>query len=181
PLQTGMSEATLERFKARRIELSPGARGQSRVHREARTPLILLFAITGTVLLIACANVANLLLARGAGRATEMGVRLALGASRGHLLRQLMTESLLLAVLGGVASLLVARWTLVGIASILPPDAVASMQFTVDGRVMAFAAGLAVLTGFLFGFYPALQSTRSDLIAAIRAGAGQIAGGHISA
>lgn len=181
PLQQGMSEATLERFKAREIELAPGARGQSRIHTEAQTPLTLLFAITGTVLLIACANVANLLLARGAGRSTEMGVRLALGASRGQLLRQLMTESLLLAVLGGLASLLVARWTLTGIAALLPPDAVASMSFSVDGRVMAFAAGLAVLTGFLFGFYPALQSTRSDLIAAIRAGAGQIAGGHTSA
>ena len=178
PLQEGMSPTTLERFKARRIALLPGARGQSRVHAEARTPLTLLFVITGTVLLIACANVANLLLARGAGRATEMGVRLALGASRGALLRQLMTESLLLALLGGIASLFVARWTLTGIAGLLPPEAAASMAFAVDWRVMAFAAALAVVTGFVFGLYPALQSTRPDLIAAIRAGAGQIAGGH---
>ncbi|MBA3853116.1 MAG: hypothetical protein C0503_01800 [Gemmatimonas sp.] len=181
PLQEGMSESTLERFKARRIELAPGARGQSRVHAEAQTPLMLLFAITGTVLLIACANVANLLLARGAGRSTEMGVRLALGASRGTLLRQLMLESLLLAALGGVASLLVARWTLTGIATLLPPDAVASMNFAVDWQVMLFAGVLAVVTGFVFGLYPALQSTRPDLIAAIRAGAGQIVGGHTSA
>lgn len=181
PLQDGMSDATMERFKARRIELEPGARGQSRIHAEARTPLLLLFAITGTVLLIACANVANLLLARGAGRATEMGVRLALGASRGTLLRQLMTESLLLSLLGGVVSLFVARWTLAGIGSLLPPEAAASMTFAVDWRVMAFAALLAIVTGFVFGLYPALQGTRADLISAIRAGAGQIAGAHGSA
>ncbi len=180
PLQTGMSETTMERFKAKKILLEPGGRGQSDIQGEARTPLMLLFAITGTVLLIACANVANLLLARGASRSTEMGVRLALGASRKQLLTQLMTESLVLAVFGGFVSLIVAKWTLAGIASFLPPEAVAAMNFTVDGRVMAFAAGLAIVTGFLFGLYPALQSTRSDLIATIRAGAGQIAGGHSS-
>lgn len=180
PLQTGMSETTMERFKAKKILLEPGGRGQSDIQGEARTPLMLLFAITGTVLLIACANVANLLLARGASRSTEMGVRLALGASRKQLLTQLMTESLVLAVFGGLVSLIVAKWTLAGIASFLPPEAVSAMNFAVDGRVMAFAAGLAIVTGFLFGLYPALQSTRSDLIATIRAGAGQIAGGHSS-
>jgi predicted permease len=180
PLQTGMSETTMERFKAKQILLEPGHRGQSDIHGEAQTPLLLLFAITGTVLLIACANVANLLLARGANRSTEMGVRLALGASRKQLLTQLMTESLVLAVFGGLVSLVVAKWTLAGIASFLPPEAVSAMNFQVDGRVMAFAAVLAIVTGFVFGLYPALQSTRPDLIAAIRAGAGQIAGGHSS-
>jgi predicted permease len=178
PLQEGMSETTLERFKAKQVRLAPGRVGQSDINREARTPLLLLFAITGTVLLIACANVANLLLARGASRATEMGVRLALGASRRQLLTQLMTEALVLAVLGGVVSLVVAKWTLAGIASFLPPEAVVAMNFRVDGRVMAFAAVLAIATGVVFGLYPALQGTRADLIAAIRAGAGQIAGAH---
>ncbi len=181
PLQEGMSEQTLTRFLDKKILLEAGNRGQSSINNEAETPLLLLFAITGTVLLIACANVANLLLARGAGRATEMGVRLALGASRRQLLSQLMTESLLMATLGGLLSLVVAKWTLAGIAGFLPPEAVLAMSFRVDGGVMLFAALLAVATGFVFGLYPALQSTRPDLIGAIRAGAGQIAGGHTSA
>ena len=112
PLQKGMSDQTMARFKARTLVVEPGRRGQSEVHEEAKTPLILLFSITGIVLLIACANIANLLLARGAGRATEMAVRLSLGATRRQLLAQLLTESCVLAVLGGMAGLVVARWTL---------------------------------------------------------------------
>jgi predicted permease len=181
PLQEGMSEQTLARFKDKKMLVTAGNRGQSSIHEVAQTPLLLLFAITGTVLLIACANVANLLIARGAGRSTEMGVRLALGASRQQLLSQLMTESLLLAMLGGLLSLVVAKWTLAGVASFLPPEALVAMNFRVDARVMVFAALLAVATGLVFGLYPALQSTRPDLIASIRAGAGQIAGGHGSA
>ena len=85
PLQQSMSDVTMARFKAKQMVLEPGSRGQSSMQGEARTPLAMLFAITAVVLLIACANIANLLLARGAGRATEMGVRLALGASRRRL------------------------------------------------------------------------------------------------
>ncbi len=108
PLQQGMSDKTLVSFKSKKVTLEPGQRGQSQVHTEARTPLYMLFGITGIVLLIACANIANLLLARGANRATEMGVRLALGANRRQLLTQLLTESVVLAVMGGAASLVVA-------------------------------------------------------------------------
>jgi predicted permease len=181
PLQVAMSEQTMGRFKAKEFVLERGSRGQSSMQGEARAPLSMLFAITGVVLLIACANIANLLLARGAGRATEMGVRLALGATRGRLVMQLLVESLVLAMMGGVASLLVASWTLSGIAALLPPDATATLAFEVDPAVMLFAAGLAVLTGLLFGLFPALHSTRADLITAIRAGAGQIAGGRVAA
>jgi len=180
PLQKGMSEPTMAKFKAKRVVLEPGARGQSSMQGEARTPLGMLFAITAVVLLIACANIANLLLARGANRATEMGVRLALGASRRRLITQLLVESLVLAMLGGLVSLLVARWTLQGIAALLPQDAAMTLQFRVQLPVMLFAAGLAVATGFLFGLFPALHSTRSDLITSIRAGAGQIAGGGVA-
>ncbi|MEP7384069.1 MAG: ABC transporter permease [Gemmatimonadota bacterium] len=177
PLQKGMSEPTMVRFKAKRVVLEPGARGQSSMQGEARVPLTMLFSITAVVLLIACANIANLLLARGASRSTEMGVRLSLGATRRRLVTQLLVESLVLAMLGGLVSLLVARWTLQGIASLLPPEASTTLQFRVQVPVMLFAAALAVLTGFLFGLFPALHSTRPDLISTIRAGAGNIAGG----
>ena len=150
------------------------------MHREASTPLNMLFAITAVVLLIACANIANLLLARGANRSTEMAVRLSLGASRGRLVRQLLVESLVLAMLGGLVSLLVARWTLSGIAALLTPDAVTILEFRVQLPVVLFAAALAVATGFLFGLFPALHSTRKGLITSIRAGAGQIAGARVA-
>ncbi len=177
PLQKGMSEPTMVRFKGKRVVLEPGAKGQSSMQGEAKVPLTMLFSITGVVLLIACANIANLLLARGASRATEMGVRLSLGATRRRLITQLLVESLVLAMLGGLVSLLVARWTLQGIASLLPPEASTTLQFRVQLPVMLFAAGVAVLTGFLFGLFPAMHSTRPDLISTIRAGAGNIAGG----
>jgi len=180
PLQQSMSEQTMTRFKAKRVVVEPGARGQSSMQGQARTPLVMLFSITAVVLLIACANIANLLLARGANRATEMGVRLALGATRRRLVTQLLVESLVLAVLGGLVSLLVARWTLQGIAALLPQQAATALQFRIEVPVLLFSAGLAVATGFLFGLFPALHSTRSDLITSIRAGAGQIAGGGVA-
>lgn len=181
PLQKGMSDKTMASFKTKRVLLEPGARGQSSIHREAKTPILLLFSVTAIVLLIACANIANLLLARGAGRATEMGVRLALGATRRHLVTQLLTESVLLALVGGVASLFVAQWTLSLIMSIMPPEAAETMTFTISPMVIAFSGLLSVATGIAFGLFPALHSTRSDLISAIRAGAGQLTGGRAAA
>ena len=181
PLQKGMSDKTMESFRAKALRLAHGGRGQSSIDREARTPIMLLFSVTGIVLLIACANIANLLLARGAGRATEMGVRLALGATRQKLVAQLLTESVMLALVGGVASLLVAQWTLNVLSSILPPQAAETMQFSVSGMVILFSGVLSVVTGLVFGLFPALHSTRDDLMSAIRAGAGQIAGGRAAA
>jgi predicted permease len=181
PLQEGMSDATMARFKAKEVTVEEGRRGQSSVHGEARTPLLLLFAITGIVLLIACANIANLLLARGAGRATEMAVRLSLGAGRRHVLLQLLTESLLLAAVGGIASLVVARWTLVAIGSLLPADAVSTLDFELNAGVALFAGLVAVGTGLVFGMFPALHSTRPDLISTLRASSGQPSGARAAA
>ena len=181
PLQEGMSEQTLTRFKARTLTVEAGPQGQSSVHAEARTPLLLLLGVTGVVLLIACANIANLLLARGAGRAADMGVRLALGASRRQLLSLLLTESVLLALIGGAASLLVAQLTLKFIGSMMPADAANSLHLELQGSVVLFTALLAVVTGLLFGLFPALHSTRADLISVIRAGAGQLTGGKAAA
>jgi predicted permease len=176
PLQKGMSAATLGKFKAKKVVLEDGRRGQSQIHGQVRTPMILLFSITAIVLLIACANIANLLLARSANRSTEMAVRLSLGGTRGQLMSQLLTESCLLAALGGLASLVVARLTLGMFVALLPPDSGEALTFTLQWPVVAFAAALSIGTGFLFGIVPALQSTRPDLVTTLRAGSGKLAG-----
>jgi predicted permease len=181
PLQSGMSDQTMERFRAKEIVVEEGRRGQSRLHSESRIPLIMLLAITGVVLLIACANIANLLLARGAHRGAEMAIRGSLGASRSQLLKQLLLESCLLAVLGGVASLFVASWTLRFIASILPPEATATISIELSLAVFLFAGALSVGTGFLFGLYPALHSTRPDLVTILKANSGQPSGARSAA
>jgi predicted permease len=173
PLQQGMSEQTMARFKEKKIALAPGYRGQSSLHEEASTPLILLLSVTGVVLLIACANIANLLLVRGAGRAGEMAVRLSIGANRRQLVGQLLLESLVLAVLGAAVGVLVARWTLDGIGALLPPQAAATIEFGLDRTVILFAGILAVATGMLFGLFPALHSTRPSLVTTLREDAGQ--------
>jgi predicted permease len=180
-LQEGMSDATMERFLAKELVLTPGYRGQSTLHSEVSTPLKLLFAITGLVLIIACANIANLLLARGANRGHEMAIRGSLGASRRHLAGQLITESLLLAVLGGVASLVVAGWTLNAIGALLPPDASEDLALRLNPGVVMFTGLVAVGTGFLFGFYPALHSTRTDLVSMLKANTGQPSGARSAA
>jgi len=173
PLQQGMSEQTMERFLAKQIVVEEGRRGQSSLNAEAQTPLTLLFSITGFVLLIACANIANLLLARGASRAREMAIRGLLGASRRRLLGQLLTESVLLAVLGGVASLIVARWTLSAISATLPAKEAATLLLELSPTMVVFTGLVSLGTGLLFGMYPALHSSRQDLVAMLKAGGGQ--------
>ncbi len=181
PLQAGMSDQTLERFRAKELILEEGPQGQSQLHTEARTPLVLLISITGVVLLIACANIANLLLARGAHRGPEIAMRASLGASRTQLLTQLLTESCLLAGLGGIASLFVASWTLGFIGSILPPEAQATVTVGLSPTVILFAGILSIGTGVLFGMYPALHSTRPDLVTILKANSGQPAGARSAA
>lgn len=173
-LQEGASERYRAEFATKQIDVSDGRRGQSSVHTEARTPLLLLMGTAAVVLLIACANIANLLLARGANRGLEMAVRLSLGASRRQVVAQLLTESVLLGVLGGLAGLVVAWWTLSLIASLLPAESMAGIELGLRGAVVAYAAVMAVATGLLFGLFPALHSTRSDLVTTIRANAGNL-------
>jgi predicted permease len=132
-------------------------------------------------LLIACANIANLLLARGANRGTEMAVRLSIGAGRRQLVRQLLTESCLLGLLGGIAGLMVARWTLGAIAAMLPPEASESFSFELDSTALLFAGVLSVTTGVLFGLFPALHSTRPDLVSTLKGTTGQPSGARAAA
>jgi predicted permease len=176
PLQEGMSDPTMARFKAKEIAVADGRRGQSSLHREGRAPVLLLFTVTAVVLLIACANIANLLLARTATRATEMAVRLSVGASRFHLLGQLLVESCLLAAFGGLAGLVVSRWTLVLIRSLLPPEAIAIIQFELIPPVVLFVGLLSLGTGIFFGLFPALHSTRHELLSVLKGDSGQPSG-----
>lgn len=176
PLQNGMSDATMAKFRAKSATVMPGARGQSSVHKEAQTPLAMLFGVTGVVLLIACANIANLLLARSAARAGEMAVRLSIGASRVQLIRQLLVESCVLAMMGGLAGLIVAKGTLQFIWSLLPSDATRTMSFTIEPSIVLFAAGLSIATGLVFGLFPALHSTRPDLASTLKGVSGQPSG-----
>jgi len=176
PLQKDITPQTLARFRAKPIILAPGGRGQSVIPDQTKTPLRLLLGVTAFVLLIACANIANLLLARSAARAGEMAIRLSIGASRARLIGQLLTESLLLAALGGAAGLAVARWTLVLVTSLLPSEVQHTIVFSISGPVVLFAIGLTFATGLLFGLFPALHSTRPDVVSALKNQAGQPSG-----
>ena len=176
PLQKGMSDETMGLFKAKVITTEAGNRGQSSFDNEARTPLIILLAVTATVLLIACSNIANLLLVRGAGRAAEMAVRLSIGANRRQLITQLLTESILLAAFGAIAGLFVAKWTFDLIASIMPADDNNLFAFSLSPSMLLFAAATAVVTGIAFGLFPALYSTRPDLASTLKNQAGQPGG-----
>ena len=181
PLQKGMSPQTLAKFRAKPVLIADGARGQSSVTGEARAPLFLLMGVTGFVLIIACANIANLLLARSAARAGEMAIRLSIGAARWQLVSQLLTEACLLSLFGGAAGMLVARWTLDLIISLVSKQAADMIEVSLNPSVMAFAALLTIGTGVLFGLFPALHSTRPDLISSLKGQAGQPSGARSAA
>jgi putative ABC transport system permease protein len=150
---------------------------QERLVREVKPSLLALLGAVGFVLLIACANVANLLLARGAARQKEIAIRAALGASRTRVLRQLLTESILLSAIAGIAGLLLSMWLTNVLMSMLPEGAPRIEQVGIDYRVLTFALGVSALTGILFCIVPALQASKLDVTSALKEG-GRSGEGH---
>jgi putative ABC transport system permease protein len=149
-----------------RLNAQTGGRGVSTLSEDFGRPLKLLMVLVGLVLLIACANVANLLLARGAARQKEFGMRLAMGAGRGRLIRQLLTETLLLALLGGAAGIVLAQWGDALLLRMVSADSGSStiqLSLQPDARMLAFTLGLTLLTAILFGLIPSLYVTRMNV------------------
>jgi predicted permease len=161
------------------IDVLPGSQGRSYVRSQLSTPLWVLMAITGAVLLIACANLANLLLVRGSGRSREIAIRLAIGASRPRIIAQLLVESLTLSALGGLAGLAFAFWADKALLqAYLPSDSSGlNISSSPDLRILLFNLAVTVLTGIIFGLVPALQTTRPNIVGTLKDQAGAVVGG----
>jgi putative ABC transport system permease protein len=175
-LQPGIREATLpppekggrpDGYLSAPFRFVSAAAGQSNLREEYTRPLVVMLVVVGLVLLIACANIANLLLARSTARGHEWSVRLALGASRGRLARQLLIESVLLAAMGAAAGLIVARWGSALLVAQLATDAV-HLELPMDWRLLAFTAGAALVAALVFGVAPALRAARGAPLDAMK-------------
>ncbi len=159
------------------MDVTPGSQGRPALQQDLRTPMWVLMAITGMVLLIACANIANLLLARATGRQKEIAVRLAIGAGRSRIIRQLMMESLMLSAIGGLAGLALAYWAdQVLMATYLGSSTGLKISAAPDLRILLFTLAVTVLTGLIFGLVPAMQAARPDLAPTLKDQAGSVAG-----
>jgi putative ABC transport system permease protein len=167
-----------EQFLKMAVEVLPGSQGRTDLSRNAKKPLLVLTGIAAFVLLIACANVAGLLVARAASRQKEIAVRLALGAGRMRVIRQLVAESLLLAALGGAAGVALAFFASRFLLTFLtPPDQHLTISATPDWRVLTFTILVSVGAGLVFGLLPALQATRPKLAPVLKDQAGAVTGG----
>ena len=190
-LQDGVTvaqaEADLRTIAAGLAEAYPNTNAQVQVWIDplmqralggVRSFLVLLLGVVGLVLLIACANVASMLLARGTTRTSELAIRASMGAARPRLIRQLVTESMVLSALGGVAGVLIAVGTMGGIKGLIPPSIPRVDGIAVDGWVLLFSLFVTLITGLAFGLAPALFASRTDLVGALKEGRGSQAGGR---
>jgi predicted permease len=167
---------TKQAFLKMWMELIPASKGRSNLRDQFSNALLVLMAIVGLVLLIACANVANLLIARATARQKEIAVRLALGASRGQIISQLLVESLMLSMAGGAAGLLLAVWIDDTLVNFLPTGGTDTLAVSAspDWRILLFTLAISLLTGIIFGLVPALQATRPDLAPTLKDEVGAI-------
>jgi predicted permease len=173
-----ISQKFRERFLAKPLVLTSAHNGVPTFRESAGTPLYILMAMVGLVLLIACANVANLLVARGIGRQKEVAIRLALGASRTDVIRQLLAESLVLAILGAGAGLLVSAWTSSLLVDSIPGDGgITSLNASLGPRTIAFTFAVALITGIAFGLLPAIQATRPNVYPTLKDQGSSVIGG----
>jgi putative ABC transport system permease protein len=165
----GWNELKRQAFLNKKIILSSGSRGRMVVQRDIGGQLITLFVIVALVLIIACTNVANLLLARGAARQREFAIREALGASRGRIIRQLLVESLLCAFVGGSLGVVLGSW-LIGVLTpiVVANEGIQGLTPHLDSTVLVFAVGTSLLSGIFFGIVPALRVTRSSVSETIK-------------
>ena len=175
------SQRVREQFLNRHLSLLEGGKGISSTSAQISAAIIVLMGMVGFLLLIACANVANLLIARATARQREISIRLAMGASRLRLIRQLLVESLLLALGGGMLGLLIAEWTGEALLQFLPSDpSMMGISSQPDGRVLLFALALSVITGILFGIFPSLQATKAELASTLKDQASGVVGGGLA-
>src|ERR1700730_17391953 len=176
---TNASAYDREQFLKCWIDVLLGSQGRAELRRELSTPLWVLMATTGMVLLIACANIANLLLARATGRQKEIAVRLAMGATRGRIVAQLLIETLSLSALGGILGLALAFWADKALMAVYLPSDSGELNISTapDPRILLFTLAVTVLTGVIFGLAPALQATRPDVGKTLKDQAGSVVGG----
>ena len=169
---------TRKAFLSMHLDLLPAAKGDSGLRQQFSSPLLVLTVLVGLVLLIACANVANLQIARATARQKEVAIRLALGAGRSRIVSQLLVESLMLSLAGGAIGLVLAVWMDRALLNFLPTGGnPLTLSTTPDWRILTFALAVSLVTGVVFGLVPAFQATRPELAGTLKDQVGSIAGG----